>query len=209
MQMDDSTGVKEMVSDLMDGRLRGEDLSDALDLLQSSRPALHVWRSYHAVGDLLRNSDMVPVSDSDGFLGRLQQRMMLQEPAEAPAQPRAQPAVVQPVARPSEAANDGDFSWKRVVGFASLLVVAALGWNSLRDGAASQGTPQLAAVRVDVPDANWQASATQEQVMLRDPRLDELIAAHRQSGGNSALQVPAGFLRNATFEVSSQSGLAR
>jgi sigma-E factor negative regulatory protein RseA len=36
--------------------------------------------------------------------------------------------------------------------------------------------------------------------MMRDARLDELMAAHRQVGGNSALQVPAGFLRNATYE---------
>jgi sigma-E factor negative regulatory protein RseA len=38
--------------------------------------------------------------------------------------------------------------------------------------------------------------------MIRDPRLDELMAAHRQLGGHSALQIPAGFLRNATFEGS-------
>jgi sigma-E factor negative regulatory protein RseA len=37
--------------------------------------------------------------------------------------------------------------------------------------------------------------------MIRDPRLDEMLAAHRQLGGGaSALQTPAGFLRNATFE---------
>jgi sigma-E factor negative regulatory protein RseA len=36
-------------------------------------------------------------------------------------------------------------------------------------------------------------------VMIRDPRLDELLAAHKQFGGASALQQPAGFLRNATF----------
>lgn len=38
------------------------------------------------------------------------------------------------------------------------------------------------------------------QVMIRDRRLDELLAAHKQFGGTSALQMPAGFLRNATFE---------
>jgi sigma-E factor negative regulatory protein RseA len=36
--------------------------------------------------------------------------------------------------------------------------------------------------------------------MIRDPRLDELLAAHKQFGGASALQQPAGFLRNATFQ---------
>jgi sigma-E factor negative regulatory protein RseA len=42
------------------------------------------------------------------------------------------------------------------------------------------------------------------QVMLRDARLDELLAAHKQAGSSSALQmpVPAGLLRSATFTAS-------
>ena len=35
-----------------------------------------------------------------------------------------------------------------------------------------------------------------------DPQLDALLAAHKQLGGGSALPMPAGFLRNATFEGS-------
>ena len=45
------------------------------------------------------------------------------------------------------------------------------------------------------------AGAGPAPVMIRDPRLDEMLAAHRQLGGSaSALQTSAGFLRNATFE---------
>jgi sigma-E factor negative regulatory protein RseA len=36
--------------------------------------------------------------------------------------------------------------------------------------------------------------------MIRDPQLDALLAAHKQFGGASALQTPAGCLRNATFQ---------
>jgi sigma-E factor negative regulatory protein RseA len=36
--------------------------------------------------------------------------------------------------------------------------------------------------------------------VLRDPRLDELLAAHRAAAGASALGNAGGFLRNATFE---------
>jgi len=36
--------------------------------------------------------------------------------------------------------------------------------------------------------------------MLRDAQLDALLAAHRQLGGGSALQMSSGFLRNATFD---------
>ena len=37
-------------------------------------------------------------------------------------------------------------------------------------------------------------------VMLRDARLDELLAAHHQAAGMSGLGGASGFLRNATFE---------
>jgi sigma-E factor negative regulatory protein RseA len=73
-----------------------------------------------------------------------------------------------------------------------VIAVAALGWSWI---SGSPGEAQLARVAptpaTDVPQA---------PVMIRDARLDELLAAHRQSGGASALQMPSGFLRNATFE---------
>ncbi|MDB5829763.1 MAG: anti-sigma factor [Variovorax sp.] len=61
--------------------------------------------------------------------------------------------------------------------------------------AAMAGPAPLAATRVMVGNGN-------PQVMLRDPRLDELLEAHRQAGGAS--QMPSGFLRNATFEAPSR-----
>jgi sigma-E factor negative regulatory protein RseA len=47
-------------------------------------------------------------------------------------------------------------------------------------------------------------SDTDAAGMLRDPELDALLSAHRAMGGNSALQLPSGFLRNATFERPNQ-----
>jgi sigma-E factor negative regulatory protein RseA len=44
--------------------------------------------------------------------------------------------------------------------------------------------------------------ASPQGVIVRDARLEELLAAHKQVGGNSALQMPSGFLRNPTFEIS-------
>jgi hypothetical protein len=39
----------------------------------------------------------------------------------------------------------------------------------------------------------FQAVVTERGVMLRDPQIEELMAAHRQHGGMSALQMPAAF----------------
>ena len=73
-----------------------------------------------------------------------------------------------------------------------------MGATHARMGAENNSGPggaDTAAPGVAVADAD-----TGSQVMIRDPRLDELLAAHKQFGSTSALQMPAGFLRNATFE---------
>ncbi len=61
-------------------------------------------------------------------------------------------------------------------------------------------TPQLASALPTSGGDGRSAVPAAPTVMLRDARLDELMAAHKQFGGTSALQKPAGFLRNATFD---------
>jgi sigma-E factor negative regulatory protein RseA len=59
----------------------------------------------------------------------------------------------------------------------------------------AQWTPALA------PSSPGLTTAlTPAGVMVRDSRIDQLLAEHQQFGGTSALQMPTGFLRNATFE---------
>jgi sigma-E factor negative regulatory protein RseA len=45
---------------------------------------------------------------------------------------------------------------------------------------------------------------TAQGQVLRDARLEQLLSEHRQFGGMSALQAPAGFLRNATYDAAPQ-----
>jgi sigma-E factor negative regulatory protein RseA len=74
--------------------------------------------------------------------------------------------------------------------------VTAVGWNVWSSGNGVAG-PQLAAATTGTPATLTAASATP---MIRDSRLDQLLAAHRQLGGATALGNTSGFLRNATFE---------
>ena len=116
-------------------------------------------------------------------------------------------------------ANASVFRWKVAAGFASVAAVAAMGWNLVvvpaRTGsqlaqapAASQASVQLAqgmpgAPMMSVPQTDGSviavATGNGSEVILRDPRLDELLAAHRQFGSKASLQMPADFLRNASF----------
>lgn len=110
------------------------------------------------------------------------------------------------VALPQQAANASLYRWKMVAGLASLAAVTALGWSAVDTLRSSTAGPQLAAAPAVVAPtqvATVTAGADQ-QVMLRDPRLDELVAAHKQFGGTTALQMPAGFLRNANFDKPSR-----
>lgn len=200
--MMDELGRREQLSALADGQLEGEELSDAL-AWASQDQGLATWELYHMVGDVLRSSDLAKPSDS-AFLARLRVELA-SETVSRPAVPAAQPVVgVVATAGQTEAANASVFRWKMVAGFASLAAVAAIGWTSLvslQEG----GTPGAAGQLAAAPDRSAPvvavADSDGQQVMLRDPRLDELLAAHKQFGSTSALQMPAGFLRNATFET--------
>jgi sigma-E factor negative regulatory protein RseA len=75
--------------------------------------------------------------------------------------------------------------------------VAAVGWN-VWSGASPGAQPQLAKAPAAAAPALVEASTAG---MMRDPRLDQLLQAHRQLAGTSVLQTPSGFLRNATFEA--------
>ena len=86
-----------------------------------------------------------------------------------------------------------------MAGLASLSAVAFVGWGWV--GGLNTAPPVSLATAPAVPASAVVVAAEQPQIMIRDPRLDELLTAHKQFGGTSALQMPAGFLRNATFEV--------
>lgn len=206
--IDDPVTGPELLSALADGQLDGAELARALAYAEESEGRA-TWQVYHLVGDVLRSPELARPAKPDFMAGLRAQ--LAQEGVAARPQLPTQPEVVAPVME--EAANASVFRWKMVAGFASLAAVAAIGWTSmstLQDGGAlnpaggaqlvlspepGPGGADTAAPGVAVADAD-----TGSQVMIRDPRLDELLAAHKQFGSTSTLQMPAGFLRNATFE---------
>ncbi|SEF31025.1 sigma-E factor negative regulatory protein [Variovorax sp. NFACC27] len=220
--MNQTMTVREQVSALADGHLQGEAFAQAIDAVCAEGESRATWQAYHVVGDVLRSGSHSPCSDTSAFLARFQQRLAAEPVMVTPvSEPVAVPVAV-PVQRRAEAANEPVFRWKLVAGAASLMAVAAISWTLVGNGSAvQQGSAQLASVQqqqqpavnsvlaaaaVNGPQA---ASNTltptrvivgngNPQVMLRDPRLDQLLEAHQQAGGAS--QMPSGFLRNATFE---------
>ncbi|MDI1273405.1 RseA family anti-sigma factor [Polaromonas sp.] len=190
------TQHSELISALADGQLASEDFSRAVTACEADAQALDSWNTYHLIGDVLRSPELIPHAADTAFVARL--RLRLSQEQVLVATP-VLPEVRQPAAGRAreEAANDASFSWKLVAGFASVAAVAAIAWNAGAGLLAPSAAPQLARTE---PAAQQVLVGSERGTVVRDVRMQELLAAHRQLGGTSALQVPSGFLRNATFE---------
>lgn len=191
---------KELLSALVDGELHGAELEQALACAESSEGCAS-WELYHVVGDVLRSPDLAHHSQHDLLTGlRSQlakepplqlQKAQLQQVAAGMAQ--ATPVV----ALRDPAANSAVFRWKVAASFATVAAVAALGWNLMGTPVGGQGA-QLAQAPQSL--SSPMVVATQDGEVLRDARLDALLANHQQYASRASLQAPADFLRNASFE---------
>jgi sigma-E factor negative regulatory protein RseA len=187
----------EQLSALADGELDHGQVAALVHASRQDASMLHTWGSYHAIGDALRAHARDAQTASRPVAAQLS-RLAEQPLATLPLRPAA--------------ANDSLFRWKLVAGVAALAAVGSVVWalvgaqgGPVGAQMAQRSAPAATAVATvsaaAAPASAATASATESApVMIRDARLDELLAAHKQFGGASALQQPAGFLRNATFQ---------
>ncbi|MBH2020200.1 MAG: sigma-E factor negative regulatory protein [Burkholderiales bacterium] len=203
--MKSSMTTSELLSALADDQLGEEEFAAALDACGHDESALDCWNTYHLIGDVLRSPAGQRAPTAVGaeleFVSRLSQRLAQEALITAPlgsgkTMPAAplQAVVVRSHHR-GPASNDGNFRWKLVAGVASLAAVSAIAWNA-SGLLAPASVPQLA----QASSPQIVVTSTQGPV-VRDARLEELLAAHGQFGTASALQESSGFLRNATFEM--------
>jgi sigma-E factor negative regulatory protein RseA len=182
----------EQLSALADNELSAEQTAVVVQACGKDSNLMQTWASYHTIGDLLRaNALDAHTRDLTPDLTRDLQASL----------PLAQSITL---TAPAAAANDSVFRWKMVAGVAAVAAVGSVLWamvgtpSGLGGAQLAQQTGGQSAAVAAAP-ASAVAANDNVQVMVRDPRLDELLAAHKQFGGASALQQPAGFLRNATF----------
>lgn len=196
MNMQDTSQTLECLSALVDSELAPTELPDVMAGVGDSNAALERWHTYHLVGDVLRQGAAAHVRSDAGFVGRLRERLR-EEPGIATVSIADSPRLtgagdlndgrLLPV-------NQSSFRWKVLAAVATLTSVAVVAWHL--SGLTGDGDARLA----QSPAVAQPEAPAEPAVMIRDPHLDALMAAHKQFGGTSALQMPAGFLRNATFE---------
>lgn len=189
----------ELLSALVDGELDMGAADTGLREVLQSNTVHSEWNNYQAIGHAIRNgagSDAQLGADS-AFLQRLNRRI-----ADEKIMPQLHfshgNGAISLLSQP--AANQDVFRWKMVAGFASLAASLIVVWNFIGSPDAS-ASAQLAQNRM----VEQVVVTSPQGPVVRDARLEELLAAHKQLGGSS-LQAPSGFLRNAGFENSQSSG---
>lgn len=203
----------ELVSALVDGQLGADECTAVLQWVGAEEDARQCWHAYHLVGDVLRCGEAAVGAADITFVQRLTRRLereqVIVQSVNTPDVPSASQGATptRDVSGTHErAANDRYFQRKLLAAVASLAAVMVIGWQSLGVTGNAVGGSELVQVPVQASNPGFalqqpQSGEIQEpELMIRDAHLDALLAAHRQLGGTSALQMPAGFLRNATFE---------
>lgn len=197
----------ESLSALVDGELDDQALDALLEACQQDESALGSWSRYQLIGEVLRSpAQTLPDTAVDAqlaFVSRLGQRLAQEAETKsevpAPAAPAWFPFAATLAHQRGPASNDSHFYRKLALGVASLAAISVVAW-SVAGLLVPVSEPQVA-----------QASSAPVLVtspqgpMLRNARLQEMLAAHKQFGATSALQEPSGFLRNATFETSQEA----
>ncbi len=203
----------DLASALADGELCGEEFAAALDWLATDERGRMSWHAYQLIGDVLRAGESMPGAHEIVFSKRLG-RVLMQEPGWGTHRDATNMVAGDAVSAGAmgsfdhelEVANEARFEWRWLVSAASLAVFAIMGWQAWNGWSDPAPTSEIATVAIpDVeptPDVRHLASAggAEPAIMIRDPQLDALLAAHRQSGVASAFHASSGFLRNATFD---------
>jgi len=183
----------EHVSALMDGELAPHDADVALGLAKGNA-GMADWSMYQLIGDTLRSEELAHAGSTEAFLSRFSVHL------------EAEPHVLVPaVAAASRHRLLVRPSWVRrvVPGTAIAAAVAAVSWVVVPQmrGPGDVGAPDAVVARVEQqqPSATVKASATAPAAggsivavsadntqMIRDPRLDEYLRAHRTSVATDA-----------------------
>lgn len=206
-------GRRQELSALVDGELGADGVQRVCAGWRSESALRETWHTYSLIGDVMRSEDLAAAASRDeAFLRDFRQRLS------------AEPVVLAPQAvdsMPAAAIGRSARVWRTPAAVAAGLMVAvgAMVITQVPRQVAVESVP-MAAVPASTSEFGSSVSAPQVAVLnsqpesspvgtelvfdgqvIRDPRLDRYLLAHKQFSGSSVLGAPSGFLRNAAAEV--------
>jgi len=175
----------EQISVLMDGELAPHEFDAVLGLAKSDS-GMASWTAFQMIGDTLRSEELSHAGSTTDFLSRFSARLESEPHVLVPAVAQGAGMRQRLLLKPS---------WVRrvVPGTAIAAAVAAVSWVVVPQmrGPGDAGAPDAVVARVEQPAAGKAAGsivtvAADNAQMIRDPRLDEYLRAHRASVATDA-----------------------
>jgi sigma-E factor negative regulatory protein RseA len=204
----------EHLSAMMDGEGESSAVSRLCVAWHADMQMRASWHAYHLIGDVLRSDDLSSAASHDiAFLQAVRERLAAEPVVMAPAAlgvaREETDAAAQAVAGGAPLRETRRNAWSVPVALAAGFVAVAGTLLVLQTPTQmSPGQTLASAPRSEIGQATATAEPAAEPrtvvadgKIIRDARLDQYLAAHKQFGGSSALGVPSGFLRSATVDV--------
>jgi len=197
--------VREALSALVDGEADAVAAREGVSRWREDDDAKTTWHAYQLIGDVLRSEDLAagPRGHRDReFLQRLHARLIEEPAIVAPG-----PTSDLPQAAPGSGQGGMLHRWAVPLGVAAGVALVVGSLLVVRQG------PQIdAAVLADAKPALVQpsveltavAASSSSPVLLRDPRLDRYLAAHKQFQSANAMGPSTGFIRSATYDAATR-----
>ncbi len=205
--METNNMTQEQISALVDNELSDQHVDLALAAMRQA-DGRAAWDVYHQIGDILRSDDMANEFSPD-FTARLMARLDAEPTIMAP---QARPATEQLPLVAAGGAIARNSPFRRFVAPTAVAAVAVLALivspqltTALKGGVVKDQLLTQMVVSKDksgpleqvaAQDATFSA-ATQNGVVLRDPRIDQYLLAHQRF--SPAWNSTAQYARSATF----------
>ena len=171
--------MKSRISELMDGELERAGAAAPVEALRTEGEARDTWRSYHLIGDAMRDTRIL----SAGFAGRVAARLALEPTVMAPSR------IASAAQRPR---------WQLLSAAASLAAVALVGWLAF---GFQQDAPQQAVAM------KGQATQVMPLVAQVPPpaSANDYLYAHQVYSPRNSLQGVAPYVRMVSGEAGVQT----
>ena len=200
----DAEARRERLSALADGELGTAECLAACDGWKSDAEQRRAWHAWHVIGDVLRSDELAGCRGDARFVQALRIRL------------ESEPVVLAPVPPVDGRRRPGRWAVPAAVAAGFVLVVGAFtvtrpvgeGVSGPTPLAQEGSAPTVASRDPAIPAIAASQSAADARLadgrMVRDPRLDAYLAAHKQFAGTTALAVPSAWLRAAPAEAPSR-----
>ncbi len=164
--------MKARISELLDGELESREAAGPLDALRVEGEARDTWRSYHLIGDAMRDTRML----SPGFASRVAARLA------------REPTVMAPVRR---AATPQRQRWQFLSAAASVAAVTMVGWVAFSPQQSGPEVAQGSPTQIPAVAAQVAPPAT----------ADDYLYAHQGQSPRNSLQGVAPYVRTVSGQA--------